>query len=250
MHDDGDRARVRLHEGADPRRPVRGRDAHQRGRGGRRGSASAGRPCARPSSGWSPRACCGCTRSAARSSSRSRPRRSRASWRRACSSSAMRSRRSSGGHRGCARAWTGRIARQEDLAARDATPAFVEADREFHRIFVAAAGNPILLALYDSLRDRQSRMGSSRSRATPTARGRSSTSTARSSGPSAPGTRRAPSRSSRRTSGRPWRCCAPPRASPPRTRPPRAPPSRAVRPATAGRTRATRGRSRSRRRRR
>ncbi len=36
---------------------------------------------------------------------------------------------------------------------------FVEADRGFHRIFVAAAGNPILLALYDSLRDRQSRMG-------------------------------------------------------------------------------------------
>ena len=51
------------------------------------------------------------------------------------------------------------IARQEDLAARDATPAFVEADRGFHRIFVAAAGNPILLTLYDSLRDRQSRMG-------------------------------------------------------------------------------------------
>ena len=51
------------------------------------------------------------------------------------------------------------IARQEDLAARDATPVFVEADRGFHRIYVAAAGNPILLALYDSLRDRQSRMG-------------------------------------------------------------------------------------------
>ena len=32
MHDDGDRARVRLHEGADPRRAVRGRRAHQRGR--------------------------------------------------------------------------------------------------------------------------------------------------------------------------------------------------------------------------
>jgi DNA-binding GntR family transcriptional regulator len=37
--------------------------------------------------------------------------------------------------------------------------AFVEADREFHRLFVAAAGNPIILQLHDSLRDRQARMG-------------------------------------------------------------------------------------------
>ncbi len=37
--------------------------------------------------------------------------------------------------------------------------AFVEADREFHRLFVEAAGNPILLQLHDSLRDRQARMG-------------------------------------------------------------------------------------------
>ena len=36
---------------------------------------------------------------------------------------------------------------------------FVEADREFHRIFVVAAGNPILVQLHDSLRDRQARMG-------------------------------------------------------------------------------------------
>jgi DNA-binding GntR family transcriptional regulator len=36
---------------------------------------------------------------------------------------------------------------------------FVEADRRFHRTFVAGAGNPILLQLHDSLRDRQSRMG-------------------------------------------------------------------------------------------
>jgi DNA-binding GntR family transcriptional regulator len=36
---------------------------------------------------------------------------------------------------------------------------FVEADREFHRVFLASAGNSILLDLYDSLRDRQSRMG-------------------------------------------------------------------------------------------
>lgn len=36
--------------------------------------------------------------------------------------------------------------------------AFVEADREFHRTLVAGTGNEILLALYDSLRDRQRRM--------------------------------------------------------------------------------------------
>ena len=50
------------------------------------------------------------------------------------------------------------IARQEDLGARGDWTGFVEADREFHRIFVAAAANPILLALHDSLRDRQTRM--------------------------------------------------------------------------------------------
>jgi DNA-binding GntR family transcriptional regulator len=36
---------------------------------------------------------------------------------------------------------------------------FVEADRAFHRTLVAATGNQILLGLYDSLRDRQRRMG-------------------------------------------------------------------------------------------
>jgi len=48
---------------------------------------------------------------------------------------------------------------QDELAGAGAVDQFVEADREFHRILVAAAGNPILLALHDSLRDRQSRMG-------------------------------------------------------------------------------------------
>lgn len=51
------------------------------------------------------------------------------------------------------------IARQEDLAARGDVHGFVDADREFHRVYVAAARNPILLALHDSLRDRQTRMG-------------------------------------------------------------------------------------------
>src|SRR4051812_37012996 len=36
---------------------------------------------------------------------------------------------------------------------------FVEADRAFHRALVATTGNAILLGLYDSLRDRQRRMG-------------------------------------------------------------------------------------------
>ena len=37
--------------------------------------------------------------------------------------------------------------------------AFVDADREFHRVFVAATGNAILLRTHDSLRDQQNRMG-------------------------------------------------------------------------------------------
>jgi DNA-binding GntR family transcriptional regulator len=45
--------------------------------------------------------------------------------------------------------------RQEGLAGGE----FVEADRAFHRTLVAATGNQILLGLYDSLRDRQRRMG-------------------------------------------------------------------------------------------
>lgn len=51
------------------------------------------------------------------------------------------------------------ITRQADLAARGDLHGFVEADRAFHRVYVAAARNPILLALHDSLRDKQTRMG-------------------------------------------------------------------------------------------
>jgi len=51
------------------------------------------------------------------------------------------------------------VRRQETLVARGDSARFVESDREFHRVVVAAAGNPILLQLHDSLRDRQSRMG-------------------------------------------------------------------------------------------
>jgi DNA-binding GntR family transcriptional regulator len=51
------------------------------------------------------------------------------------------------------------IEQQEALAAPTREREFVEADREFHRVVVEAAGNDILLQLHDSLRDRQSRMG-------------------------------------------------------------------------------------------
>jgi DNA-binding GntR family transcriptional regulator len=50
------------------------------------------------------------------------------------------------------------IAGQEQLAASRDAEGFVDADREFHRIIVAATGNPVLLGFYDSLRDRQRRM--------------------------------------------------------------------------------------------
>jgi DNA-binding GntR family transcriptional regulator len=56
-------------------------------------------------------------------------------------------------------ALTQAVAAQEALVDAPDPAAFVEADREFHRLFVAAAGNPIVLQLYDSLRDRQARMG-------------------------------------------------------------------------------------------
>jgi DNA-binding GntR family transcriptional regulator len=51
------------------------------------------------------------------------------------------------------------IDQQEAMAGAGNERAFVEADREFHRLVVAAAGNEILLSLHDSLRSRQSRMG-------------------------------------------------------------------------------------------
>jgi DNA-binding GntR family transcriptional regulator len=51
------------------------------------------------------------------------------------------------------------IARQEVRAADGDLDGFVEADRAFHTLLVAASGNPIVLSLYDSLRDRQQRMG-------------------------------------------------------------------------------------------
>jgi DNA-binding GntR family transcriptional regulator len=51
------------------------------------------------------------------------------------------------------------IARQEQRAEAGDLDGFVEADRAFHTVLVSAAGNGIVTALYDSLRDRQQRMG-------------------------------------------------------------------------------------------
>jgi len=51
------------------------------------------------------------------------------------------------------------VAAQERHAAAEDAVAFVDADREFHRVFVAATGNAILLRTHDSLRDQQNRMG-------------------------------------------------------------------------------------------
>jgi DNA-binding GntR family transcriptional regulator len=51
------------------------------------------------------------------------------------------------------------IARQEQRAEAGDLDGFVEADRAFHTVLVSAAGNGIVTALYDSLRDRQPRMG-------------------------------------------------------------------------------------------
>jgi DNA-binding GntR family transcriptional regulator len=44
-------------------------------------------------------------------------------------------------------------------AQKDDPVAFIESDREFHGAIVSAAGNPVLAGFYESLRDRQLRMG-------------------------------------------------------------------------------------------
>ena len=49
------------------------------------------------------------------------------------------------------------VGRQEEL--QQDSVAFIECDREFHRTIVRAAGNPVLADFYESLRDRQLRMG-------------------------------------------------------------------------------------------
>jgi len=51
------------------------------------------------------------------------------------------------------------LAAQKRQADSEDPVGFVDSDREFHRIFVAATGNAIVLQMHDSLRDQQSRMG-------------------------------------------------------------------------------------------
>ena len=51
------------------------------------------------------------------------------------------------------------IAKQRGAVEAGKTAAFAELDREIHNHIMAAAGNEILSELYDSLRDRQVRMG-------------------------------------------------------------------------------------------
>jgi DNA-binding GntR family transcriptional regulator len=48
---------------------------------------------------------------------------------------------------------------REQEALRSDPIAFIECDREFHRTLVLAAGNPFVADFYESLRDRQVRMG-------------------------------------------------------------------------------------------
>lgn len=48
---------------------------------------------------------------------------------------------------------------RRQTAQQDDPVAFIECDREFHRTIVMAAGNPVLAGFYESLRDRQLRMG-------------------------------------------------------------------------------------------
>jgi DNA-binding GntR family transcriptional regulator len=47
----------------------------------------------------------------------------------------------------------------EQLALLSDPVAFIEHDRDFHRAIVTAAGNPVLTDFYESIRDRQVRMG-------------------------------------------------------------------------------------------
>jgi DNA-binding GntR family transcriptional regulator len=52
-----------------------------------------------------------------------------------------------------------RVAEMRGAQEEGDSVAFMAADRAFHRAIVAAAGNTVLIGLYDSLRDRQLRMG-------------------------------------------------------------------------------------------
>lgn len=63
-----------------------------------------------------------------------------------------------GTDRGALRAIAASLDAQEHHIRAGDLHAFADADRDFHQAIAAATGNPILIALYDSLRDRQRRM--------------------------------------------------------------------------------------------
>jgi DNA-binding GntR family transcriptional regulator len=48
---------------------------------------------------------------------------------------------------------------EQQARHKDDVVAFIESDRQFHRTIVSVAGNPVLASFYESLRDRQLRMG-------------------------------------------------------------------------------------------
>jgi len=65
---------------------------------------------------------------------------------------------SNGGAAGLADDLDGAIVQQVQRIEAGDADGFVAVDREFHTLFVTAAGNPIVTGLYDTLRDRQQRM--------------------------------------------------------------------------------------------
>lgn len=52
----------------------------------------------------------------------------------------------------------GALVREQEASLADPV-AFIDLDRDFHRVIISAAGNPVLTDFYESLRERQVRMG-------------------------------------------------------------------------------------------
>jgi DNA-binding GntR family transcriptional regulator len=61
-------------------------------------------------------------------------------------------------HPGVASAAAELLERQRELAQNGDLPGFMAADRDMHRVWMAASGSRILLNLFDQLRDRQQRI--------------------------------------------------------------------------------------------
>ena len=148
-----------VRQGADPHGRLPGRRPAQRGRGGRRGgrqphAGARGLPAA---GGRGPHAPLPQARRPGRAGVAGRDR-GRHGHPPAGGAPRRRARGPAPAGAASPRAWT----RSSPPSARPSTPAtrprFVEADRDFHRTIVEAAGNAILARLYDQLRDRLRRM--------------------------------------------------------------------------------------------